>query len=188
MPQRVTHDNVFSLGIVPSRRATLPPVLLVDLPKLPRREAQVLDAEPARRLLETARGDRLEALYVLALTTGMRQGELLGLRWDAVDLDRGVLHVRRKLLRTCRQLVENAPKTESGRRSIDLSQPALEALRRHRTRQLEERLVLGSAWGRPDLVFTTTSGQPLNACTVRNWYFPRLLKRASLPTMRFHEL
>src|SRR5262249_15840352 len=97
------------------------PAALVDLPKVPRREGQVLDAEPARRLLEAARGDRLEALYVLALTTGMRQGELLGLRWDAVDLDTGMLHVRRKLLRARRQLVENAPKTESGRRSIDLS-------------------------------------------------------------------
>jgi integrase len=60
--------------------------------------------------------------------------------------------------------------------------------RRHRARQAEERLALGPEWARPDLVFTTTSGQPINACTVRNWHFPRLLRRADLPKMTFHQL
>jgi integrase len=170
-------------GILPRN-----PAALVDLPKLAKREAQVLNAEPARKLLQAARGERLEALIVLALTTGARQGELLGLRWQDVDFDAGQLHIRQKLLRVQRQVVENAPKSASGRRTIDLSRLGADALRRHRTRQAEERLQVGAAWGRPDLVFTTASGQPINACTLRNWHFPRLLRKAALPKLTFHQL
>jgi integrase len=164
------------------------PASLVDLPKLTKPEAEVLDAEPARRLLRIAVDDRLEALFVLALTTGMRQGELLGLRWQDVDFEAGLLHVRQKLQRVRRQVLEGPPKTAAGRRTIELSRLGADALRRHRVRQAEERLQCGPAWGRPDLVFTTTSGQPINACTVRNWHFPRLLRRAELPKLTFHRL
>jgi integrase len=160
----------------------------VDLPKLAPREAPVLAAGPAQRLLQAARGERLEALFVLALTTGARQGELLGLRWEDVDLEGGLLHIRRKLLRVQRQLVESAPKSASGRRTLVLSRLAVEALRRHRARQSEERLQVGAAWARPDLVFTTARGEPLNACTLRNWHFPRLLRKAGLPKLPFHGL
>ena len=89
-------------GIIPRN-----PAALVDLPKLAKREVPVLDAEPARKLLQAARGERLEALFVLALTTGARQGELLGLRWQDVDLDGGQLHMSpgtrrlRRVRQTC---------------------------------------------------------------------------------------
>jgi integrase len=81
-------------------------------PRITREEIDPLDAEQARRLLEAARRDRLEALYVLALNTGMRQGELLALKWDEVDLERSVLRVRRTLTRSDKAFVLGEPKTK----------------------------------------------------------------------------
>jgi integrase len=107
-------------------------------PRIIREEIDPLDAEQARRLLEMARGDRLEALYVLALNTGMRQGELLALKWDDVDLERSVVRVRRTLTRSDKGFVLGEPKTKKSRRTIRLTAGAVRALRDHLTRQLEE--------------------------------------------------
>jgi integrase len=90
-------------------------------------------------LLEAARGDRLEALYVLALSTGLREGELLGLCWADVDPGRGLLRVRQQLSRTRDGLTFSQPKTDKSRRSVRLTPAAVEALARHRERQLQER-------------------------------------------------
>ncbi len=81
-------------GLIPRNAARS-----VKPPQVRRKEMQPLSAEEAKRLLEAARGDRLEALYVLAISTGMRRGELLGLRWEDVNLERGMLHIRRTLTR-----------------------------------------------------------------------------------------
>jgi integrase len=158
------------------------------LPKIPKPQRQALDAEPARQLLHAARGDRWEALYVLALSTGCRIGELLALRWDDVDLDRGMLNVQRKLLYLGKQLIEGGPKSSAGRRHVELSRPAVEALRRHRARQAEQRLQVGAEWSHPDLVFTTPFGKPQRANPITSYYLPRLLAKAGLPKMTFHEL
>ena len=98
-----------------------------------------MTAEQARMLFDAARGERLEALYILAVTTGLRQGELLGLKWDDVDLDTGTLRVRRTLTTAKGGPVLSAPKTKGSRRSVKLSQTALEALGSHLERQLKER-------------------------------------------------
>ncbi len=90
-------------------------------------------------LFGAARGDRLEALYVLAVTTGLRQGELLGLKWEDVDLDAGTLQVRRALTTTKGGPVLAAPKTKGSRRSVKLTQTASDVLRSHLKRQLGER-------------------------------------------------
>jgi integrase len=97
-----------------------------------------LTAEQVRMLFDAVRGDRLEALYILAVTTGLRQGELLGLKWDDVDLDTGTLQVRRSLTTAKGGPVLSAPKTKGSRRSVKLSQTALEALISHLERQLRE--------------------------------------------------
>ena len=97
----------------------------VDPPRVPKKEIRPLSPEQARTFLEAARNDRLEALYLLAIHTGMRQGELLNLKWDDVDLDAGVLRVR-------------GTKTARSRRTVTLSETALDALRSHRERQLSE--------------------------------------------------
>ena len=109
---------------------------LTEPPRVERPEMQVLTPEQARAFLDTVRGDRLEALYSVALALGLRQGEALGLRWQDIDLDAGVLHVRVALQRIHGEkarLVE--PKTRQGRRSLPLPPPIVAQLRAHRTRQ-----------------------------------------------------
>jgi integrase len=99
---------------------------------------RLLEPEQVKTLLEAARGDRLEALYVLAVTTGLRQGELLGLKWEDVDLEDGTLRVRRTLATAKDGPQLTAPKTKGSRRTVRLTQSATEALRSHLERQLRE--------------------------------------------------
>jgi integrase len=121
-------------GLVP-RNATE----AVKPPQVSREETHPLTPEQAKMLFEAAKEDRLEALYVLAITTGLRQGELLGLKWDDVDMEASTLQVRRTLTTAKGGPVLSAPKTKGSRRTVRLSQTALEALRSHLTRQLEEK-------------------------------------------------
>jgi integrase len=160
---------------------------LVDPPKVARPEVRPLTAEEARRLLDATRGDRLEALYSVAVAVGLRQGEALGLRWQDVDLDRGLLTVRVQLQRIggTLQLVE--PKSPRSQRTIQLPTVVVQALREHRARQLAERLQAGAAWQEHGLVFTTSIGTPLDARNVVR-HFHRLLAKAGLPRMPFHVL
>jgi integrase len=154
------------------------------------KEIRPLSAPEARKLLEAARGDRLEALYVLALHTGMRRGELLGLKWEEVDLHNQTVRVRRTLTRTenGRRLAIGEPKTKKSRRTVRLTQRAVEALRRHLERQLEDIEVLGDLYGDQGLVFATEAGTPINPSNLRQRSFAPLLKKAGLPHIRFHDL
>ena len=147
-----------------------------------------LSPDQACRFLDAARGDRLEALYVLALTTGMRQGKILGLRWRHVNLDGASLQVRGSLQRLEGKLTVAATKTEHSQRQVSLTSPAVAALRHHRVRQAEERLQLGAAWQADDLVFTNEIGAPIGASRLLRASFHPLLRRAGLPPMRFHDL
>jgi integrase len=161
---------------------------LVDAPRIASPEMQVLTPEQARRFLEDAASDRLEALYVLALTTGMRRGELFALKWQDVDLDAKTLQVRASL-----QLSKDGyrffqPKTKRSRRLITLTRVAVEALRRHHARQTEERLARGREWKQTGLVFTNTYGGPLLGSNLRFDSFIPLLQKAGLPLIRFHDL
>ena len=160
----------------------------VQAPRPTKKEIQPLTLDQARILLEEAHGDRLEALYVLAVTTGLREGELLGLRWQDVDLDRGTLRVCQQLTRTKEGLSFTSPK--GGRsRSVRLTQSAVKALKSHRKRQVEERLRLAGLWQDMGLVFTSTTGTPLDVGNLRNRSFKPLLEQAGLPpTVRFHDL
>jgi integrase len=160
---------------------------LVTPPKAARPEVQPLDIEQSRQLLAAARGDRLEALYIVAVTIGLRQGEVLGLRWQDIDLDRGLLTVAHQLQRIDGKLVLTEPKTARSRRTLQLPAVAIEALHAHKLRQLEERLAAGPAWQDSGLVFTTTIGTPLDARNVVR-HFQTLLARAGLPRMPFHNL
>jgi integrase len=160
----------------------------VDLPKLQKKEIRPLSADEARRLLEEARWDRLEALYVLAVHCGLRQGELLGLRWEDVDLEMGTLQVRRTLTTTKGGSRFTAPKTAKSRRRIKLTAGAMDALRRHHDRQFAESTRLAGLWQDYGLVFATTTGTPLNPSNLTSRSFKPLLKRAGLPDIRFHDL
>jgi integrase len=139
-------------------------------------------------LLEAAAGNRLEALYVLAVHTGMRQGELLALRWQDVDIENAVVSIRRTLSRSGGRVVFGEPKTKKSRRSICLTPQAVEALRSHLKCQLQVTEVLGDRYQDQGLVFTTDTGGPINPSNLRQRSFAPLLKWAGLPHMRFHDL
>lgn len=163
---------------------------LIDAPKTSRSDViRALDADEARTLLQAAAGDRLEPFLILALSTGMRLGELLGLTWRAVDLDRGTVSVLASLQPTAAGLVLMPPKTTRSRRVIDVEPRVVAALRRRRAAQQMERRVAGNAWmGTQDLIFTTELGEPIDGRTlIRKWFRP-LLKRAGLPAIRLHDL
>lgn len=136
------------------------------------------------------RGDRLEGLFQVALALGLRQGEALGLTWQAVSFDVGTLSVRQTLQRIRREWVFGAPKTAKSRRTIPLPGPVAAALREHRSRQLEERLRAGPAWEGDawgDLVFPDELGRPLSGFHVLR-RFRSLLDLAGLRPMRYHDL
>jgi integrase len=161
---------------------------MVDPPRRTFPEITTWSSDQVARFLEAGDQHYLGALWRLALLTGMRRGELLGLKWDDIDLDRGTLAVRRTLSRGnggTWQLTE--PKTASGRRQIALPESCVAALRKHRLRQLEQRMALGPAWEDHGFVFTGRAGAPLhvNSMTV---HFKKLITDAQVPTIRFHDL
>ena len=133
----------------------------VKSPRPAKPEIKPLSPDQARNLIATAyaTGDRYAALYVLALHTGLRKGEMLGLRWDDLDLDATTptLQVRRTLSETRNGHKFELPKSGRGR-SIKSSRKAVEALRSHRVRQAEEKLRLGSLWQEGGLVFPSMTG------------------------------
>ncbi len=166
-------------NLVPRNVATL-----VQPPRLSRKEVVVLDADQVRILLAVLGDDRWRGLLTVALATGMRQGELLGLKWADVDLTRHTLRVQRQLLRDG---TLNEPKTAKGRRTIDLPQSCVAVLREHKRTQAEERLIAGPEWSHNDLVFCTYQGRPLNHRNVVR-AFKAILVRAGLPDISFHAL
>jgi integrase len=165
------------------------PAARVDPPKVRQEEITPLDPEQARVFLEAAKDDKFDALYVLSLTVGLRMGEALGLRWSDIDLNAKTLRVNRQLqrIRDGGGLVFSEPKNAS-RRTVDLPRRAVEALRSHRKRQIEEQLRASAQWADNGLVFTTGIGTPLDAQNIVNRHFKPLLKRAGLPSIRWHDL
>ena len=161
----------------------------VDAPRVRREEITPLSHTQSRAFLTAAGGDRFEALYVIALTCGLRQGELLGLKWSDVDLGAKTLRVNRQVQRQRDGdgLVFAEPKNAS-RRTVPLTATAVEALRRHGKRQAEERIRVGSLYEDAGLLFASETGTPLDAQNVVNRSFKPLLKRAGLPSIRFHDL
>ena len=161
----------------------------VDAPRVPKKEMQSLTGEQALQFLEAAAGDPLEALYVLALTTGMRQGELLGLKWEDLDLALGTVQVRRTITRlTKKGFTVSEPKTAKSRRKIHLTRLAIEALKRHRIRQNEAKLAAGPAWDEQGWVFCNKMGRPIEVGNMIRRSFRLILTKAGLPIIRFHDL
>lgn len=157
-------------------------------PRVPHREMKVLTPEQAGLFLEACRGDRLEAVYVTALALGLRQGEVLGLRWRDIDIQARTLRVVGALQRIDGEFHLVEPKSATSRRVVDLPQVVVNALAVHRDRQDAERAALDGRWlDSMGLVFTTSFGAPLNGTTVTHWLHA-ILDRAQLPSIRFHDL
>ncbi|MHB8433250.1 MAG: tyrosine-type recombinase/integrase [Candidatus Tyrphobacter sp.] len=151
-------------------------------PRAVRHTMRVLTPEQADQLLAAAESSPLYALYVLALTTGMRRGELLGLQWDDVDLEAGALSVRRIVTVVRNRLIVGDTKTAASRRRIDLPTLAVSALRDHR-KSLLARGLRGSQW-----VFPNSAGGPIAPHNLAARSFRPLLDAAGLPRVRFHDL
>jgi integrase len=159
----------------------------VKAPKPTKKEITPLDREQVKALFDTVSSERLEPLYILAVTAGLREGELLGLRWEDVDLGAGTMQVRRSLSEARSGRIFEAPKSGKGR-SIRLTQRAVSSLRGHRKRQLEERMKLAGLWQEQGLVFPSQVGTPLGGRNLQR-SFKRHLQRAGLArSFRFHDL
>jgi len=164
---------------------------LVDAPSQVYVERRTFSPPAARAFLDVALGEKLEALYTVAVTLGLRMGEAPGLRWQDVDLERRTLTINLTVERIGRgrdsKLMLVEPKTLRSRRTLSLPEIAAKALRAHKVRQLEMRLAAGPLWQDFGLVFTTGKATPVEP---RNLYrdFRRILKRAGLPAIRFHDL
>jgi integrase len=171
-------------------------------------QAEYLTPTQARHFLDSVRGDRHETLYVLAIMCGLRQGELLGLRWQDIDLDGGTLTVRQTMQRVARtpnegekkgpatELIFSTPKTKASERTIMLGQAVLQSLRQHRAAQRELILLMpAERWVDQNLVFCTEphpnglhpGGMPIDGGNLVR-VFHRCLEKAALPRIRFHQL
>jgi integrase len=162
------------------------PADLVDPPRAARREVLALKPEAVRGVLTAAGETEYGALVHLAVMTGLRQGELLALRWDDVDLKSRTLQVRRTLQRLD-GLHFREPKTAGSRRSVALSPSTVASLRQLAEKQTKAKALAGSAYRDDGLVFATAVGTPIDPRNVnRTWY--RIIKAARLQGLRFHDL
>lgn len=159
-----------------------------DQPPVPRRDMSVWWPEQTRIFLAAATEHRLSAGWLLFCTTGMRRSEVCGLPWDSVDLDAGRLSVVQTVVMVGRTatLVQDT-KSASSRRTFELDPATVAALRAHRTRQLQERLLWGEAWTDSGLVFVREDGRMLDPEWVTK-EFRRLATAAGLPPIRLHDL
>jgi integrase len=152
------------------------------------RRFRPLTATEARQFLDAACGDRLHALYELALRTGLRKGELLGLHWEDLDLTTGTASIRRSLQRTRTGGLTHLPtKTRASERRIALPTECIHSLKKHQERQDKERETAGPDWRDNSLVFTTPTGRPLDPANLTR-RFRSFLNQAGLRRIRFHDL
>jgi integrase len=168
-----------------------------ELPSVPKPEIQPLNVVQALALLAVVEGHRWGALYRLAINLGMREGELLGLTWPAIDFERGTIRIFQQLRRVkikdhpagVRGFVLQTTKTKAGERTLKLDDDLLDVLRNHQAQQAEERTALGEQWKDPwgTLVFTSETGAPIHASCLLD-HLRSTLKAAGLASIRFHDL
>jgi integrase len=154
----------------------------------PRGEQRTWSSEEIQRFFDAVAGERLSMAFVLLATTGMRRGEVLGLRWEDVDLDGRALAIVQTLTTVSNRIHIGPPKTGKSRRRVSLDTVTFDALRAHRMRQLEERLAAGDVWSNDgDLVFTDELGGPVQPDRFSK-SFDRIVRDAELPRIRLHDL
>lgn len=160
---------------------------LADPPAVPGTSMRVWDTMQLREFFDAMRGDRLFALWLLAGTTGMRRGELLGLRWEDVDLELGVARVRQTVVLVGNRPAFSEPKTKRGRRVVPLAPETVTALRALRKAQNEERLRHGSRYQDSGLVFAHPDGRVISPRLLSDW-FEHHVRAAGLPRIRLHDV
>jgi integrase len=168
-------------GMIPKNVASL-----IEKPKLIKTEMKVWDKEEVNRFLDVAKEDRLHIAFLLAITTGMRQGEILGLKWEDIDFKEGTLSIKRILSHNGKELLSEG-KTKSSIRTIYLDNVTIEALKHHRTMILQEKLVSGQDYRDHNLIICTTKGTSVNPRNLsRKW--KELIKMSGIEEIRFHDL
>lgn len=159
------------------------------------REIKVLTHEEEKRFIEALEGERLRAAFIIAISTGVRLGELLALTWDNVDFKNGTIAIKKSIRRVKTfdensqnktQIVFQEPKTKSGKRTLPIPQFALKELQEHKKRQLEEKLQAGPLYKDNNLVFTTYVGTPIEATKLIK-VFKKICKKAQID-INFHAL
>lgn len=163
------------------------PAEAVDAPRVVRKEMKVLDIAQVSQLLRAAEGSRFHIPIVLAIATGLRRGEILALRWEDVDLNAGMITVRRALEQTRQGIGFKQPKTPKSRRMVVLPEFAVGLLRTQREAQAVQKLVLSPGYQDTDLVCTEADGRLMNPEHLSRC-FHGVLKQAGLPDVRFHDL
>lgn len=162
-------------------------------PPIKQKEMQVLNVEEANRYLEAARDHRLYAAFLLEMTTALRRGELLALRWQDVDLANGTVTVKGSLTRVrypeegVTRLELTEPKTEASKRTIPLLPEVVRELKRLRKLQNEEKLFFGPTYQDNGLVFATPTGGMIDPRTFHRWH-TAVLRKAGLRHVRVHDL
>lgn len=161
----------------------------VDAPRPERKRFEIWTLADTRRFLAAPEvtGHRFYIPFLLAVTTGMRQGEILALRWRNIDLDNGILHVEHTLTKENNVAVFGPPKSESGRRDISLGPEVVDALRSHKARQNAERLEKGSAYSNQDLVVARLNGNMVTQTFLRQKFID-LIEQLEMPYIRFHDM
>ena len=163
---------------------TVNPCEGVQLPRKQRKEMRAMTREQATAFLKAVKDTKREALFMLALTTGMRPSEYLALKWSDVDLDAGTVMVQRTVHRIEGGGWEfHETKTDGSRRTIPIPPQVVESLRTLKKEQGERRIKLGSAWKEPGLVFTSPDGGPVDENNLRNRQFLKALEEAGLVTV-----
>jgi integrase len=175
-------DQAMKLDLVERNVASL-----VDPPSVSRHEITPFDQDQTLDFLKAIDGHRFQCLFLVALATGLRQGELLGLRWQDLDLKAGVLNVRHGLQRQQGKLVLIETKTEKSRRALPLAPIAWDALKAQLYTEKRLRSAHGGDWNADGFVFTSKTGTPLDATNVSH-EFRKLLATTKLPQIRFHDL
>ena len=173
--------QALKLGLVSRNVAAL-----VTQPQAATREMQTWSEEEAQRFLAVAAQSSHGPIWAMALSTGLRRGELLGLRWRDVDLDARVLQVRQTVGALRGKAEIKPPKTKSSRREVPLPPPVVALLKEHKRWQNERRLALGEAWQDYGLVFPSAIGTPINPDNLTR-DFHRLVQLAGVPRIRIHD-
>jgi integrase len=169
-------------GIIPQNNAKL-----VKTPRIVERKVAALGPDDAKKLLSVFENTDLGPMVTLALAIGVRQGEILGLSWNDVDLEQGILHIHQQLQRIDGEYVLVELNTAKSQRTLSVPEFALNALREQRRQQLEWKLRAGQSWIDTGLVFTTPAGYYINGPSLTH-QFEKRLSAAGVPVMRFHDL
>lgn len=175
-------DYAFKLQLIPNN-----PADAVEPPKAKKYKAKVLNLEEIEAMLKALKEDKLEVPINLALALGLRRGELLGLKWEDIDLDKGLIHIKHNLVRAGKKLVLKEPKSDSGVRTLQIPSSLINMLKKHKVKQLEQKIFLGEAYNDKGFVFCREDGEPINPSTFSHW-FDDFIKKNNLPDIRLHDL